>query len=94
MSIQRMPYPPYVKIDMVDTVFRIIIVSLGVTIFLITLCVETNYASKEKFIGINVSILFFLYIFCTFLITKKYLFVLLFSGFNGNEWSQIGLQFA
>ncbi|XP_011050473.1 PREDICTED: ATP-binding cassette sub-family A member 1-like isoform X1 [Acromyrmex echinatior] len=54
MSIQRMPYPPYVKIDVADTVFRMIIVSLGVTIFLITLCVETNYASKEKFIGINV----------------------------------------
>ncbi|XP_012054736.1 PREDICTED: ATP-binding cassette sub-family A member 1 [Atta cephalotes] len=54
MSIQRMPYPPYVKIDMADTVFRMVIVSLGVIIFLITLCVETNYASKEKFIGINV----------------------------------------
>ncbi|XP_018365508.1 PREDICTED: retinal-specific ATP-binding cassette transporter-like [Trachymyrmex cornetzi] len=54
MSIQRMPYPPYVKIDVVDTIFRMVIVSFGVTIFLITLCVETNYASKEKFIGINV----------------------------------------
>ncbi|KYN32310.1 ATP-binding cassette sub-family A member 3 [Trachymyrmex septentrionalis] len=29
MSIQRMPYPPYVKIDMVDTVFRIIIVLMA-----------------------------------------------------------------
>ena len=56
-----MPYPPYVKIDMADTIFRMVIVSLGVIIFLITLCVETNYASKEKFIGINVSTLFFLY---------------------------------
>lgn len=88
-----MPYPPYVKIDILDIVLRMVIVSFGVTIFVITLCVETNYASKEKFIGINVSILFFLYIFRVFLIMKEYLFVSLFSGFNGNEWSQIGLQF-
>ncbi|XP_018306221.1 ATP-binding cassette sub-family A member 1 [Mycetomoellerius zeteki] len=54
MSIQRMPYPPYVKIDILDIVLRMVIVSFGVTIFVITLCVETNYASKEKFIGINV----------------------------------------
>ncbi|XP_011879850.1 PREDICTED: retinal-specific ATP-binding cassette transporter-like [Vollenhovia emeryi] len=54
MSIQRMPYPPYVKIDEADVVLREVISSFGVIAFLIPLCVEASYFSKEKFIGVNV----------------------------------------
>ncbi|EZA61865.1 hypothetical protein DMN91_006090 [Ooceraea biroi] len=53
-SIQRMPYPPHVKIDPVDVVLREAICTFAVISFLIPLCVEANYASKEKFIGVNV----------------------------------------
>lgn len=89
MSIQRMPYPPYVKIDEADIMLREAISTFVVLIFVIPLCIETNYAAKEKFIGINVSTVF-LFTF-SFLITEEYLSVLLFSGLNGNEWSQIDL---
>lgn len=56
MSIQRMPYPPYVKIDTADIILREIISTFAVMAFVIPLCMEANYAAKEKFIGINVSI--------------------------------------
>jgi len=61
MSIQKMPYPPHVKIDIMDLVLREAICTFAVISFLISLCVEANYASKEKFIGVNVSSLTFLY---------------------------------
>lgn len=54
-SIQRMPYPPHVQIDPADVLVRQVICSFAVTIFVIPLCVEASYASKEKFIGVNVS---------------------------------------
>jgi len=60
MSIQRMPFPPYVKIDVIDTILREMISIFAVIIFIIPLCVEASYASKEKFIGVNVSTIFFL----------------------------------
>lgn len=50
-----MPYPPYIKIDPADIILREIICTFAVTVFVIPLCVETIYASKEKFIGVNVS---------------------------------------
>ncbi|XP_039306683.1 retinal-specific phospholipid-transporting ATPase ABCA4 isoform X2 [Solenopsis invicta] len=54
MSIQRMPHPPYVKLDSRDVQFRELICSMVPAVFLIPLCIETIYASKEKFIGITV----------------------------------------
>ncbi|XP_050474315.1 phospholipid-transporting ATPase ABCA1-like [Bombus huntii] len=54
VSIQRMPYPPYIKIDESDTILRQAICIFAVIAFLIPLCVEINYATKEKYIGINV----------------------------------------
>lgn len=89
-----MPYPPYVKIDEADILLREAISSFAVIAFVIPLCIEVGYAAKEKFIGVNVSItLVFSTSFIFLLFTEKYLIVLLFSGLNGNEWSQIGLQF-
>lgn len=55
MSIQRMPYPPYIKMDQADIILRQVICTFAVIAFLMPLCVETNYASQEKFIGITVS---------------------------------------
>ncbi|XP_014485767.1 PREDICTED: ATP-binding cassette sub-family A member 1-like [Dinoponera quadriceps] len=54
MSIQRMPYPPHVKIDDSDTILRAMIATFAVIIFIIPLCVEASYAAQEKFIGVNV----------------------------------------
>ncbi|KAM0731026.1 Phospholipid-transporting ATPase ABCA3 [Formica fusca] len=54
MSIQRMPYPPHIKIDTADVILREVICTFAVIAFVIPLCIEANYASKEKFIGINV----------------------------------------
>ncbi|KAF7399046.1 hypothetical protein HZH66_006943 [Vespula vulgaris] len=53
ISIQRMPYPPYIKTNLADTSLRELISVFAVAIFLIPLCIETNYAAKEKFIGVN-----------------------------------------
>ncbi|XP_035743056.1 phospholipid-transporting ATPase ABCA1-like [Vespa mandarinia] len=53
IHIQRMPYPPYVKTNMMDTTLRQLISVFAVAIFLIPLCIETSYAVKEKFIGVN-----------------------------------------
>lgn len=55
MSIQRMPYPPYIKTDPADIILREVICTFAVIAFVIPLCVEATYASKEKFIGVNVS---------------------------------------
>lgn len=49
-----MPYPPHVKIDESDTILRLVICMFAVIAFLIPLCIETNYATKEKYIGVNV----------------------------------------
>lgn len=49
-----MPYPPYVKIDEFDTILRLVICMFAVIAFLIPLCVEINYATTEKYIGVNV----------------------------------------
>lgn len=73
MSIQRMPYPPYVKIDEADIVLREVISTFAVIAFVIPLCIEVSYASKEKFIGVNVSIVLFHFTSHLFLITEKYL---------------------
>ncbi|KAK9310741.1 hypothetical protein QLX08_000052 [Tetragonisca angustula] len=54
VSIQKMPYPPYVKIDEFDTILRLVICMFAVIAFLIPLCVEINYATTEKYIGVNV----------------------------------------
>jgi hypothetical protein len=62
MSIQKMPYPPHVKIDTTDLVLREVICTFTVISFLIPLCIEANYASKEKFIGVNVSSVIFFYV--------------------------------
>lgn len=87
-----MPYPPYVKIDDADVLLREAICTFAVIAFVVPLCIEATYASKEKFIGVTVSTQYYLFSFM-FLITEKYLSVSIFSGFNVNEWSQIGLQF-
>lgn len=55
MSIQQMPYPPHIKIDAANIILRAVISTFAVLTFLIPLCIETTYASKEKFIGVNVS---------------------------------------
>lgn len=52
-----MPYPPHVKIDILDATLRQLVSAFGVVILLIPLCSEVNYSAKEKFIGINVCIL-------------------------------------
>lgn len=67
MSIQRMPYPPYVKIDVADVLLRKAICTFAVTAFVIPLCIEASYSSKEKFIGVNVSISFYFLISFLFL---------------------------
>ncbi|XP_011705647.1 PREDICTED: ABC transporter A family member 2-like, partial [Wasmannia auropunctata] len=54
MSIQQMPYPPHIEIDRIDTMLRIQIVTFAVMAFIIPLCIEVNYSTKEKFIGVNV----------------------------------------
>ncbi|XP_076395704.1 phospholipid-transporting ATPase ABCA3 isoform X2 [Megachile rotundata] len=54
MSIQKMPYPPYVKIDESDIMLRMAVCMFAVIALLIPLCIETNYATKEKYIGVNV----------------------------------------
>ena len=50
-----MPYPPYIGLDVSDAIARILYCAFAVIAFLIPLCVESTYAAKEKFIGINVS---------------------------------------
>nr|XP_033321242.1 retinal-specific phospholipid-transporting ATPase ABCA4-like isoform X1 [Megalopta genalis] len=54
ISAQRMPYPPYIKIDEADVILRLVICMFAVIAFLTPLCVETSYATKEKHIGVNV----------------------------------------
>ncbi|XP_011705351.1 PREDICTED: uncharacterized protein LOC105460562, partial [Wasmannia auropunctata] len=54
MSIQQMPYPPYIQMDVADTVLRIAIATFAVMAFIIPLCIEVSYSTKEKFIGVNV----------------------------------------
>lgn len=66
-----MPYPPYVKIDEADVVLRQVICTFAVIAFMIPLCIEAGYSSKEKFIGVNVSIVFFHFSYV--LKTEKYL---------------------
>lgn len=56
MSIQRMPYPPHIETSDSDVIIRQIIASFAVILFVIPLCIEANYASQEKFIGVTVSI--------------------------------------
>ncbi|XP_011704820.1 PREDICTED: uncharacterized protein LOC105460071, partial [Wasmannia auropunctata] len=53
MSIQQMPYPPYIKMDVADTVMRTVISAFVVMAFIIPLCIEVSYSTKEKFIGVN-----------------------------------------
>lgn len=65
MSIQRMPYPPYIKTDEADIVLREVISTFAVIAFVIPLCIEASYAAKEKFIGVNVSTELFLFLVCT-----------------------------
>jgi len=96
MSIQQMPYPPHIEENVNDIGFRVAISNNGIIAFLIPLCIESTYASKEKFIGVNVSMLlynfffFFMYFrdYCKILLT-----CLLFTGFNGDEWRDSDLQF-
>lgn len=66
-----MPYPPYIKIDEADIVLREVISTFAVIAFVIPLCIEASYASKEKFIGVNVSTVLFLSVFCLFLIIEN-----------------------
>lgn len=49
-----MPYPPHAKTNDFDILLRLLICTFAVIAFLFPLCVETNYATKEKYIGINV----------------------------------------
>ena len=50
-----MPIPPHTEPDVGDEVFREIFCGFALLAFLIPLCIETSYASNEKFLGINVS---------------------------------------
>ncbi|XP_011706146.1 PREDICTED: uncharacterized protein LOC105461345, partial [Wasmannia auropunctata] len=54
MSIQQMPYPPYIKMDKADTMLRATIATFAVMAFIIPLCIEVSYSTKEKFNGVNV----------------------------------------
>ncbi|OAD58503.1 ATP-binding cassette sub-family A member 3 [Eufriesea mexicana] len=54
MSIQQMPYPPYVHTYRIDISLGYMMCIVAVIAFLFPLCVETNYATKEKIMGINV----------------------------------------
>ena len=59
-----MPYPPYVKIDDADVFLREGICTFAVIAFVIPLCIEASYASKEKFIGVTVSTQYYLFFLC------------------------------
>ncbi|KOC60391.1 ABC transporter A family member 6 [Habropoda laboriosa] len=54
VSLQKMPYPPFIKRDESDIILRLAICTFAVIGFLIPLCVETNYSTAEKNIGVNV----------------------------------------
>ncbi|XP_076762980.1 ATP-binding cassette sub-family A member 17 [Xylocopa sonorina] len=54
VSIQGMPYPRFIKVHESDKISRMAICMFAVIAFLIPLCIETNYATKEKYIGVNV----------------------------------------
>ncbi|XP_014231053.1 ATP-binding cassette sub-family A member 3-like isoform X1 [Trichogramma pretiosum] len=54
ISLEQMPYPPYIKIDEADLITRIMFCGFAVIAFLIPLCIESTFAAEEKFIGINV----------------------------------------
>ncbi|XP_017876215.1 ABC transporter A family member 1-like [Ceratina calcarata] len=53
VSIQRMPYPPYVKVDTGDTILRTVFCMFSVIAFVVPLALEINYSSKEKQIGVH-----------------------------------------
>jgi len=74
MSIQQMPYPPYIKTHEGDIHLRNVITSFIVLAIFMPLYIEVTYAAKEKFIGINVSTL--LHIFFLFMYLRDYCKVL------------------
>ncbi|XP_014230700.1 ATP-binding cassette sub-family A member 1-like [Trichogramma pretiosum] len=54
MFTQHMPTPAHVKIDIGDELFRQSFILFILVAFLIPFCIETYYASQEKFLGVNV----------------------------------------
>ncbi|XP_066601076.1 phospholipid-transporting ATPase ABCA3-like [Prorops nasuta] len=54
ISIQQMPYPPYIKIDNKDISLREIAASFALIAFLIPLCNEVGFVAREKYLGINI----------------------------------------
>ncbi|CAK9811271.1 Phospholipid-transporting ATPase ABCA3 [Anthophora quadrimaculata] len=54
VSLQKMPYPPFIKKDESDIMLRLAMCTFAVIGFLIPLCVEANYSTAEKNIGVNV----------------------------------------
>ena len=55
MSIQQMPYPPYIEVDTATKVAGAAFGELARFAFLVILCVEVTFPTNEKYIGINVS---------------------------------------
>ncbi|XP_014205582.1 ATP-binding cassette sub-family A member 3-like isoform X2 [Copidosoma floridanum] len=53
-SIRQVPYPPYVKYDSADIMFRRFFAAMAVAVFMIPLLIESVSSSNEKFIGVNV----------------------------------------
>ena len=55
MSIQKMPYPSYIKDGRVAKSTGLLISGLATFTFFVILCVEATFPTNEKYIGINVS---------------------------------------
>ncbi|XP_014296992.1 phospholipid-transporting ATPase ABCA1 [Microplitis demolitor] len=54
ITIQQMPYPPYIKVDKDAVITGDTFAELARLVFLIILCVEISFPANEKFIGINI----------------------------------------
>ncbi|KAK0158992.1 hypothetical protein PV328_009925 [Microctonus aethiopoides] len=54
ISIQQMPYPPYLKVDRVVSTSGTTFADLSRLAFLVVLCVEITFPANEKLIGINI----------------------------------------
>ncbi|KAH0557433.1 hypothetical protein KQX54_005911 [Cotesia glomerata] len=54
LTIQQMPYPPYIKVDKDAVITGDTFAELARLVFLIILCIEISFPANEKYIGINI----------------------------------------
>ncbi|XP_063977334.1 uncharacterized protein LOC135162614 [Diachasmimorpha longicaudata] len=54
ISIQKMPYPPYTRVDRGTAIGGDTFAEIIRFIFLIILCIEISFPANEKYIGINI----------------------------------------